>query len=296
MPEVAGVALEAARLVPTCHRRGPGCLGGIGEPLARPRPHRRRRSTARRPIPGRPPELTHDQKRRIPEFLWHGPEAYGFRGRVWTCARVGRVIKEEFGIAYHKSHVSRLLKELGWTPQAPMRRALQRDEEAIRRWRESAWPELLRRARRKRRMLVFEDESGFYLLPEVVRTYAPAAQTPVLREKQTRDHLSVMSGLTPAGKVYTLVRQQSFNGTHCIEFLAPPAARRRAAALGDLGRLADPPTRGRRRVHREHAGASPRGGAAGLRAGPEPVGRGRLAPPKERGASQLGLPRPGGVA
>ena len=38
-----------------------------------------------KPIPGRPPQLTADQKRQIPEFLWHGPEAYGFRGQLWTC-------------------------------------------------------------------------------------------------------------------------------------------------------------------------------------------------------------------
>jgi hypothetical protein len=68
-------------------------------------------------------------------------------------------------------------------------------------------------------VLVFEDESGFYLLPGVVRTYAPQARTPVLREKQTRDHLSVMGGMTPAGKVYTLARQKSLNGQHSIEFV-----------------------------------------------------------------------------
>jgi transposase len=53
----------------------------------------------------------------------------------------------------------------------------------------------------------------------VVRTYAPEAQTPVLREKQTRDHLSVMGGMTPAGKIYTLVRQESLKGMHSIELL-----------------------------------------------------------------------------
>src|SRR3712207_7747381 len=58
-----------------------------------------------------------EQKCLIPEFLWHGPEAYGFRGRVWTCARIARVIEEEFAVRYHKGHVGRLLKELGWTPQ-----------------------------------------------------------------------------------------------------------------------------------------------------------------------------------
>src|SRR6185312_9278546 len=173
-----------------------------------------------RTSPGRPPKLSAAQKRLIPDFLWHGAEAYGFRGEVWTCARVAQVIEEEFGVRYHKGHVGRLLAELHWTPQVPIRRAIQRDEEAIRRWRAEVWPELRRRARRERRVLVFEDESGFYLLPGVVRTYAPAARTPVIREKQTRDHLSVMGGMTPQGKVYTLARQEPLNGSHTIEFLS----------------------------------------------------------------------------
>lgn len=172
-----------------------------------------------RPRPGHPPKLSAAQKGLIPEFLWHGPEAYGFRGEVWTCARIARVIEEEFGVRYHKDHVGRLLKDLRWTPQVPIRRAIQRDEQAIRLWRDEVWPDLLGRARRERRVLVFEDESGFYLLPGLVRTYAPQTQTPVIREKQTRDHLSVMGGMTPAGKVYTLARQESLNGLHSVEFL-----------------------------------------------------------------------------
>src|SRR3954452_23039999 len=171
------------------------------------------------PGPGHPSELTPTQRALIPELLWHGPEAYGFRGQVWTCARVARVIGEEFGVRYHKDHVARMLKDLRWTPQQPIKRAIQRDEEAIRRWRDETWPELLRRARRERRALIFEEESGFYLLPGVVKTYAPEGLTPVLREKQTRDHLSVMGGMTPEGRVYTLVRQESLNGPHSIEFL-----------------------------------------------------------------------------
>jgi transposase len=52
--------------------------------------------------PGHPPRLSAAQKRLIPEFLWHGPESYGFHGEVWTCARISRVIEEEFGVRYHK--------------------------------------------------------------------------------------------------------------------------------------------------------------------------------------------------
>jgi transposase len=171
------------------------------------------------PSPGPPPKVDAAQKRLIPEFLWHGAEAYGFRGEVWTCARIAQVIEEEFGVRYHKGHVGRLLQELRWTPQVPIQRAIQRDEEAIERWRGEVWPELQRRARRERRVLVLVDESGFYLLPGVVKTYAPEGQPPILRAKLTRDHLSVMGGMTPAGKIYTLVRQESLNGLHSIEFL-----------------------------------------------------------------------------
>jgi transposase len=172
-----------------------------------------------RPAPGHPPRLTPDQVRSIPEFLWHGPEAYGLRGQVWICARIAKVIEWELGVRYHKDHVGRMLKGLGWTPQQPIKRAIQRDGAAIDRWRDEVWPDLLRRARRERRALVFEDESGFYLLPGVVKTYAPEGLTPVLREKQTRDHLSVMGAMTPEGRVFIMARQESFNGMHCIEFL-----------------------------------------------------------------------------
>src|SRR4051794_2610210 len=61
--------------------------------------------------PGHPPKLSSAQKGLIPEFLWHGAEAFGFRGQAWTCARIAQVIQEEFGVSYHKDHVGRLLQE-----------------------------------------------------------------------------------------------------------------------------------------------------------------------------------------
>jgi transposase len=172
-----------------------------------------------RPILGRFPKLSWEQRRLIPDFLWHGAEAYGFQGEVWTCPRIAKVIKEEFGVSYSRSQVSRLLKAFGWTPQVPLTLAIQRDEAAIRQWRTEVWPEVKKRARREHRTPVFVDESGFYLLPGVVKTYAPEGLTPVLYEWQTRDHLSVMGALTPEGKAYSLVRQKSLNGLHTIAFL-----------------------------------------------------------------------------
>lgn len=78
----------------------------------------------------------------IPEWLAPGAGSYGFSGAVWTCERVARVLEREFGVSYHKAHVSRLLKGLAWTPQKPLERARQRNNDEIARWRSEVWPRL----------------------------------------------------------------------------------------------------------------------------------------------------------
>jgi hypothetical protein len=69
------------------------------------------------------------------------------------------------------------------------------------------------------RTIVFADQSGFYLLPMVVRTYAPVGKTPVLKEKLTRDHLSAMSAITLDGKLYMTFQERAFKGEDAIRFL-----------------------------------------------------------------------------
>ncbi len=83
--------------------------------------------------------------------------------------------------------------------------------------REVAFPQ--KRALKEGRTIVFCDQSGFYLLPAVVRTYAPIGQTPVLHEQLSRDHLSAMSGITLEGKLYMIEQQRAFNGEDAVRFL-----------------------------------------------------------------------------
>jgi len=90
---------------------------------------------------GRPSELTDAEKQLLLDFLSHGAEAYGFRSDLWTLQKIGWVIEIEFGVRYHYSHVARLLKELKWTPQQPIRRASQRNEIEIDHWRKKIWKE-----------------------------------------------------------------------------------------------------------------------------------------------------------
>jgi transposase len=63
------------------------------------------------------------------------------------------------------------------------------------------------------------DQSGFYLLPAVVRTYAPVGQTPVLQEELSRDHLSAISAISLEGKLYMMEQERAFKAEDVVRFL-----------------------------------------------------------------------------
>ncbi len=92
--------------------------------------------------PGPTPKLTAEQRAQLPALLAHGAEAFGFLGDVWTTKRVAVVIQRELGARYHPAHVSRLLRQIGWSVQKPIHRATQRDEAAIAQWVQERWPVL----------------------------------------------------------------------------------------------------------------------------------------------------------
>ena len=85
-----------------------------------------------KPVTGRPPKLTQNEKQELEELLLVGAEAAGFDADLWTCPRVAKLIRKHFGVRYHVDHIGRLLRSLGWSPQRPQRRALERDEARIR--------------------------------------------------------------------------------------------------------------------------------------------------------------------
>jgi transposase len=93
--------------------------------------------------PGPSSKLTAAQKAALVRLLEQGAEAHGFLGDVWTTKRVATLIQRAFGIRYHPASMSRLLRELGWSVQKPIRRATQRNDAAISEWWSERWPALL---------------------------------------------------------------------------------------------------------------------------------------------------------
>ena len=98
---------------------------------------------------GRQPQLSAADRRRIVQGLKRGPEALGYETGLWTSWRVADLIKRECGVRYRNVHVWRILRELGWRCQRPVGRALERNEKAIRRWKQVRWPQVKKRPKTK---------------------------------------------------------------------------------------------------------------------------------------------------
>ena len=92
-----------------------------------------------RPAPGRPVRLNPQQLSELEQALTKGARAFGYETDLWSCPRVAEVIRHEFGVRYHVDHIGRLLHSLGWSPQRPQRRALERDEQKVRNWIRGTW-------------------------------------------------------------------------------------------------------------------------------------------------------------
>jgi transposase len=91
---------------------------------------------------GRKPKLGPVQTKQILDALLQGPAAHGYRTQLWTLPRVAALIEQLTGVCYHPGHVWRLMGSLGFSCQRPERRAVERNEPAIRQWKQVEWPAL----------------------------------------------------------------------------------------------------------------------------------------------------------
>ena len=91
---------------------------------------------------GRPAQLDERERRELTQALVQGAMANGFPTELWTLPRVAKLIARRFDVQYSTGHIWYLLRGLGFSCQRPAKRALQRDEAAIRQWRTKRWPAL----------------------------------------------------------------------------------------------------------------------------------------------------------
>jgi transposase len=93
---------------------------------------------------GPAPRLSDSQLRQVEQALLKGAGANGFVGELWTLDRIATVIERLTGVRHHPAWVWALLRHrLGWSVQRPVRRAAERDQDAIDRWVKERWPRIL---------------------------------------------------------------------------------------------------------------------------------------------------------
>src|SRR6516164_7931997 len=91
----------------------------------------------------RPCRLTAAQQARLRQWLLAGARAAGYTTELWTLKRIAKLIETRFGIRDSLAGVWSLLRQgLRWSSQKPKRRALQRDDRAVERWKRTAWPHI----------------------------------------------------------------------------------------------------------------------------------------------------------
>ena len=91
---------------------------------------------------GRPPKLDSKDIRKLEKALLKGSKKAGFPTDLWTCPRIAQLILSLFGVNYHVDHIGRMLHDLGWSPQKPERRAIERNETRIKEWIKVDWPRI----------------------------------------------------------------------------------------------------------------------------------------------------------
>ena len=101
------------------------------------------------PERGRPARLDEAQLAQLRAALLQRPTEHGFGTELWTLKRVGALIERLHGVRFGQTQVWRLLGSLGFSPQKPDKRAIERDEDAVRHWKRHTWAALKKKPAEK---------------------------------------------------------------------------------------------------------------------------------------------------
>ena len=148
----------------------------------------------------------------------HTPEEYGLGEALWTREIVTDLIFELWGVELSAPTVGKVLRDLGFSPQRPLRRAFEQDPEAVARWENEEFPKIRRRAREEDADLYFGDEAHVRSDYHSGTTWAPVGKTPVVKTTGSRKSVSMLSAINMRGRISFDVREGGVDSEVFIEF------------------------------------------------------------------------------
>jgi transposase len=169
---------------------------------------------------GPTPKLDEKQRQNIRRWIvGKDPRQYGFDFGLWTRSIVRQLIKERFAVELSLATVGAVLARLNLTPQKPLRRAYERDPEAVDEWLKAKYPKLRRRAKRNDAAIFFLDEAGFSSEPNLGRTYGEKGKTPVVTTTGQRQKVNAISAVNAKGEFWCSIYTGKLNAESFVGFL-----------------------------------------------------------------------------
>ena len=138
---------------------------------------------------------------------------------LWTREAVAQLIENRFEIRLSVWTVGRYLKRWGFTPQKPLRRAYEKNPEAVRNWLDVQYPSIRKQAKRDKALIYWGDEMGLRSDHSVGRSYGRCGQTPVIPGTGQRFSCNMISAITNQGQLNYMVFKKSFNADIFLGFL-----------------------------------------------------------------------------
>ena len=138
---------------------------------------------------------------------------------LWTREAVARLIEREYDIAVSPTSVGRYLKAWGMSAQKPVRRAYERNDEAIARWLKEEYPAIAEEAKREKATIYWGDEMGLRSDHISGTCFAPLGETPVVRATGQRFGCNMISAITNRGALAFMVFEGKFQNPVFIEFM-----------------------------------------------------------------------------
>ena len=138
---------------------------------------------------------------------------------LWTRVAVVQLIAQRYSLRISLTSVGRYLKAWGLSAQKPVRRAYERNEEAIARWVEEDYPAIARQAKRAKATIYWGDEMGLRSDHVSGTSYAPVGQTPVIRATGQRFGCNMISAITNKGALAFMVFTGKFVAAGFVAFM-----------------------------------------------------------------------------
>lgn len=173
---------------------------------------------APKPRSGRGRALSDFEAKEVKIWILGGdPRQYGFDFGLWTRQMVSDLINDRLNIRLGLTAVGDLLHRVGLTPQKPMRRAYERDDEEIEKWKEKTYPEIKESTKKQGAEIFWLDEASIRSDDPLMRTWGLKGQTPTVKTSGQRQGVSAISALSNSGGFWYQVYTERFNADVFIE-------------------------------------------------------------------------------